>query len=71
MALNYLEMNEAPLKYRYFDRFIDKEKYEELRAKYISGKHKEEKVLASMKEIHTDLITKKKSKKALKELIKN
>ena len=46
MALNYMEMNEAPRKYRYFDRFIDKEKYEELRAKYISGKHKEEKVLA-------------------------
>ena len=71
MALNYLEMNEAPRKYRYFDRFIDKDKYEELRVKYVSGKHKEEKALESMKEIHTDLITKKKSKKALNELIKN
>lgn len=71
MALNYLEMNEAPRKYRYFDRFIDKDKYEELRVKYVSGKDKEEKALASMKEIHSDLITKKKSKKAFNELIKN
>ena len=71
MALNYLEMNEAPRKYRYFDRFIDKDKYEELRVKYVSGKHKEEKALASMKEIHSDLITKKKSKKAFNELINN
>lgn len=70
MAMNYLEMNEAPRKYRYFDRFIDKAKYDELRAHYISGKHKEEKVIQAMKEIHTDLLTKKKSKKALKELIR-
>ena len=70
MAMNYLEMNEAPRKYRYFDRFIDKAKYDELRAQYISGKHKEEKVIQAMKEIHIDLLTKKKSKKALKELIR-
>ncbi len=70
MALNYLEMNEAPRKYRYFDRFIDKEKYEELRAKYISGKHKEEKALEMMKQIHTELLTTKKSKKLLKETLR-
>jgi hypothetical protein len=66
MAINYLEMNDAPEKFRYFDRFIDKDKYKELRVKHISGKDKEEKMLDKMKEIHSELIKKKLSKKSLK-----
>ena len=66
MALNYLAMNEAPRRYKYFDRFIDKAKYEEMRVKVINGGYKEERKLSQMKEIHSELLNVKKSRKALK-----
>ena len=71
MAINYMHMNEAPRRYKYFDRFVDKDRYEQLRLNVITGKAKEEKVLNQMKEIHTDLLSIKKSRKSIKLLKKS
>jgi hypothetical protein len=66
MAINYLHMNEAPRKYRYFDRFIDKAHYEDMRTKIISGKAKEEKAVNRLQHIHSQLLEIKKTRKQLK-----
>lgn len=56
MAVNFLEMNDAPEKFDYFKRFLDMEKYEELATKHLSGRVKEEQEIGKMQEIQRKLI---------------